>query len=60
MGDYVSKNGAMYRPATRQTYDAIRQIMQEQECSWNAAVNGLVLEGLRVRREAQHRNAGRF
>lgn len=59
MGDHISKQGAMYRPASHETWKRIQRIMHEQEMSWNAAVNFLVLQGLRVVESTPARNEGR-
>lgn len=52
----------MYRPATAETYKRITEYMRKHEMSWNAAINALVLAGLRAADEAaipQPRNSGK-
>jgi hypothetical protein len=56
-----SKRGAMYRPATEDTFQYIEELSQELQISWNAAVNMLVRLGIRVHSESPAvRNGGHF
>lgn len=55
------KRGAMYRPATEDTFQYIEDLRRELGLSWNAAVHMLVRLGIRVHSESPAvRNGGHF
>jgi uncharacterized protein (DUF2461 family) len=60
MADDKNNKGAMYRPTSSETLRRIRAFMCENGLSWNAAINFLVLKGLRAVEADAVRNGGHF